>query len=274
MGRWAVIIEGANTYSPDPIRQAARARMEREVYRQRGVLIVTDYLVNSGGVIFAAQEQMIKTPGDLRIPAEIFGNRPAVEGWCQEHAKELAELADKRQQAGELQREEIIRRNMRELVDLLIADPDLLPAEAAETITIRRIASRERDRRAAEIMVALPTIPALSTVRQAAERLVEAGSPILAVLDEKDVLTGVVTDWDITRASALGCPDDQPLEEIMTREVVSAAPGETIIDMIRKLERYEITAMPVVENGCVQGMVTADLLARKSLLRLLQSQVD
>jgi len=274
MGRWAVIIEGANTYSPDPIRQAARARMEREVYRQRGVLIVTDYLVNSGGVIFAAQEQMIKTPGYLRIPAEIFGNRPAVEGWCQEHAKELAELADKRQQAGELQREEIIRRNMRELVDLLIADPDLLPAEAAETITIRRIASRERDRRAAEIMVALPTIPALSTVRQAAERLVEAGSPILAVLDEKDVLTGVVTDWDITRASALGCPDDQPLEEIMTREVVSAAPGETIIDMIRKLERYEITAMPVVENGCVQGMVTADLLARKSLLRLLQSQVD
>nr|MBP7691296.1 Glu/Leu/Phe/Val dehydrogenase [Anaerolineales bacterium] len=55
MGRWRLSVEGANTYSPDPARQAARARMERAVYRQRGVLIATDYLVNSGGVIFAAQ---------------------------------------------------------------------------------------------------------------------------------------------------------------------------------------------------------------------------
>jgi hypothetical protein len=32
--------------------------------------------------------------------------------------------------------------------------------------------------------------------------------------------------------------------------------------------------MPVVEQGAVLGMVSADLLARRSLLRLLQSQVD
>src|SRR5262249_39495143 len=50
MGRWTLSIEGANTYSPDPLRKAARARMERVVYRQRGVLIATDYLVNAGGV--------------------------------------------------------------------------------------------------------------------------------------------------------------------------------------------------------------------------------
>jgi len=57
MGRWSVIVEGANTYSPDPDRKVCRARMERAVYRQRGVLIATDYLINSGGVIFAAQER-------------------------------------------------------------------------------------------------------------------------------------------------------------------------------------------------------------------------
>ena len=67
MGVWKLIIEGANTYSPDPNRKYARSRMEREVYRQRGILIVTDYLVNSGGVIFAAQEHLIKTPERLRI---------------------------------------------------------------------------------------------------------------------------------------------------------------------------------------------------------------
>ena len=68
MGDWSVIVEGANTYSPDPARKVARARMERNVYRQRGVLIATDYLVNSGGVIYASQEHLIKTPGHLRIP--------------------------------------------------------------------------------------------------------------------------------------------------------------------------------------------------------------
>jgi glutamate dehydrogenase (NAD(P)+) len=44
--------------------------------------------------------------------------------------------------------------------------------------------------------------------------------------------------------------------------------------MVRKLEHYDISAMPVVEQGAVLGMVSADLLARRSLLRLLQSQVD
>ena len=59
MGNWSVIIEGANTYSPDPNRKAARTRMEQVVYRQKGVMIANDYLVNSGGVIFAAQEHII-----------------------------------------------------------------------------------------------------------------------------------------------------------------------------------------------------------------------
>ena len=41
MGRWRLIVEGANTYSAEPARRAARARMERTVYRERGVLIVS-----------------------------------------------------------------------------------------------------------------------------------------------------------------------------------------------------------------------------------------
>jgi CBS domain-containing protein len=84
----------------------------------------------------------------------------------------------------------------------------------------------------------------------------------------------VVTRWDITRAIAQGLPDDQPLEQIMTREVIVAAPGDSILEMVRKLEHHDISAMPVVEQGAVLGMVSADLLARRSLLRLLQSQVD
>jgi glutamate dehydrogenase (NAD(P)+) len=60
----------------------------------------------------------------------------------------------------------------------------------------------------------------------------------------------------------------------MTREVIVAAPGDSILEMVRKLEHHDISAMPVVEQGAVLGMVSADLLARRSLLRLLQSQLD
>jgi glutamate dehydrogenase (NAD(P)+) len=273
MGNWAVIIEGANTYSPDPLRRSSRARMERAVYRQRGVLIATDYLVNSGGVIFAAQEQLIRTPDHLRIPETMFGDRKAVDQWLSDHAEELGELAEQRRQAAEAAREEIIRRNMRELVDTLLLDADMLPCEAAERISIRRIASSERDRKAAEIMLPMPTIPAGSTVQQAASLLVDTGSPILAVLGESEELAGVVTEWDITRATAQNAPNDAVLGEIMSKQVISADPADSLVEVIRKLEYHEISAMPVVERGCVVGMVTADLLARRSLLRLLQSQV-
>lgn len=273
MGQWSVIIEGANTYSPDRARRAARARMEREVYRQRGVLIATDFLVNSGGVIFAAQEQLIKTPGDLRIPDEMLGNRPAVDRWLVERAEALQELAEKRRKAGEAYREQAIRANMCELVDLLVSDPDRLPCEAAESISIRRIARRESDRTAAEIMTSIYTILEGQSVAEAAAQLVATNSSLLAVISQSGELVGVVTDWDITRAMAQSVAAQTPLEGVMSRPVIAARPQDTILQMIEKLEHYEISAMPVVAEGKAIGLVSADLLARKSLLRLLQSQL-
>jgi len=65
MGDYRVIVEGANTYSPDPIKKTLRQRMEQVVYQQKGVMIANDYLVNSGGVIFAAQEHVVPTPDHL-----------------------------------------------------------------------------------------------------------------------------------------------------------------------------------------------------------------
>jgi glutamate dehydrogenase (NAD(P)+) len=274
MGHWSVIIEGANTYSPDPARRLVRARMERAVYRQEGVLIATDYLVNSGGVIYAAQEHLIKTPEELRIPASLLGDRRAVDAWLLERATQFEELADRRLQAAKQWREDVMRANMRELVDLLVSDADMLPCEAAERLSVRRIAARESDRTASEIMAPIPTIPSDHTIKQAASLLIETGCPILAVLKDERVLAGVVTEWDITRAAAGGPLGDACLDQIMTREVIAAGPEDNILSVVHELELNEISAMPVVDGGEVLGMVSADLLARRSLLRLLQTQLD
>jgi glutamate dehydrogenase (NAD(P)+) len=275
MGDWSVIVEGANTYSPDPARKTARARMERDVYRRRGVLIATDYLVNSGGVIYASQEHLIKTPGHLRIPEQMLGDRPAVDGWLDQHAAELAELAGQRLLAAEKYRDDAIRNNMRELIDLLVSDHDMLPHEAAERISIRRIYSRESDRTVVDIMDPIPTISAGSTVQEAAALLVGSNSTILAVVNGNKELAGVVTEWDITRATAQDAPNNTRLSQIMTRDVITASPGDKYLDVIRKLEHHGISAMPVVgEDGPVLGKISASLLARRSLLRLLQSQEE
>jgi glutamate dehydrogenase (NAD(P)+) len=274
MGRWNLIVEGANTYSPDPDRKQWRARMEREVYRKRGILIATDYLVNSGGVIYAAQERLIKTPDNLRFPEEILGHRDKVQQWLQEHQSELEDLAEKRRIAGEEYRDEVIKRNMSELIDILLSDADMLPLEAAERISVQRIAKSESARTAADIMTPIQTIDITGTVQQAAECLVQTESTILAVVTADGELAGVITRWDITRATAIGCSEDMPLKEIMTEKVISAKPSDGLLTIVRNLEHHEFSAMPVVDGGQVVGMVGTDILTRTSLLRLLQTQMN
>jgi len=133
MGDWSVIVEGANTYSADPNEQAARKRMEQIVYRQNGIMIANDYLVNSGGVIFAAQEHMIKTPDHLQIPDKMLGSPQAVERWLKSNAAELARMSEERLEAGEAYREKVMRGNMIELVDLLAGDAGPAAQQSSRT---------------------------------------------------------------------------------------------------------------------------------------------
>jgi len=270
MGRWSMIVEGANTYSPDPRRKAARRRMERKVYQERGTLIATDFLVNSGGVIFAAHERLIPTPPDLRIPNEMLGNRSAVDKWLTDHARELGELAEKRKIAGEKKRDAVIRENMVQLIDGLIADDDALPCQVAERISINRIVHRESRRVASEVMVEMATTSLGSAVQDAAKTLVEKNTDILSVLAPDGQVVGIVTDWDITQAASRGQHTGASVDVIMTREVVSCRPTDSILDVVLKLEQHDISALPVLsDEGRLLGVITASLLATRTLYRLL-----
>ena len=269
MGKWSLIVEGANTYSPDPNRKAARTRMEQIVYRERGVMIANDYLVNSGGVIFAAQEHIIKSPENLQIPKEMLGDAKKVEIWLNNHSEEFTELSKQRLMAGEESREDVIHHNMIELVNLLAANPDMLPSTAAERVSLQRLTVKESERTAEDIMISIPTIDVNSNIQEAAELMIKENSGIIAVLSE-DKLVGVVTDWDVTAAVASNrC--DAILEGIMTKDVITASPDFSIVDIVRELEQYQISAMPVVEKGKVLGMVNTDLIAQSYILEYLQT---
>ena len=268
VGNWTVIIEGANTYSPDPNRKAARTRMEQIVYREKGVMIANDYLVNSGGVIFAAQEHIVKTPDYLQVPEEMLGDREAVEKWLTDHTKEFVELSKQRLKAGEEYRENVIHNNMIELVDLLVSHPDMLPCVAAERISLQRLTAKESERTAKDIMIPIPTIDVNSNIQEASTLIIEKNSSIIAVLSE-DKLVGVVTVWDITKSNADEVGDVN-LDKIMTKDVITASPDFTILDIVREFEQYQISAIPVVKEGKVLGKVSSDLIAQRYLQHLLQ----
>jgi glutamate dehydrogenase (NAD(P)+) len=148
----------------------------------------------------------------------------------------------------------------------------MLPCEAAEEIAIMRIASSERDRTVADVMEPIPTILLSKTAREAASLLIQEKGDILAVISQTGELVGVITDWDITRASATECAGDVPVTEIMTHDVITANPSDTILDVVRKLEHYEISAMPVLTEQGVTGVISSDILAQRTLYRLLQTQ--
>ena len=270
MGRWSLIVEGANTYSPDPNRKAARTRMEQIVYREKGVMIANDYLVNSGGVIFAAQEHIIKSPDHLQIPEEMLGNSKAVEKWLRDHSKEFSDLSKQRLKAGEVYREDVIHHNMIELVNLLSSNPDMLPSAAAERISLQRLTTKESERTAKDIMISIPTIDVNKSLQESAALMIEKNSGIIAVLSENK-LVGVLTDWDVTAAVASD-NRDIILEKIMTEEVITASPDFSILDIIRELEQYQISAMPVVDQGKVLGMVNSDLITQRYFLEYLQTR--
>ncbi|MEY4631350.1 MAG: hypothetical protein RIQ81_1470 [Pseudomonadota bacterium] len=84
-------------------------------------------------------------------------------------------------------------------------------------------------------------------------------------------LAGIVSDGDILLASSLrsgriDVPDD-PVESIMSRNVVSCFPTSLIQDVASTMIRLQISCVPVAVEGRVIGIVTST-----DILRLVASQ--
>ena len=73
-------------------------------------------------------------------------------------------------------------------------------------------------------------------------------------LDEYDKLVGVLSLRTLVLA-----PDSTPISEIMYDEIISVPPSEEEDDVAADIFKYDIPAMPVVdEHGELLGIVTVD----------------
>ncbi|MFH1403561.1 MAG: homocysteine biosynthesis protein [Candidatus Altiarchaeota archaeon] len=84
--------------------------------------------------------------------------------------------------------------------------------------------------------------------------LVENNIDQVPVIDDDGRLVGIVTAWDITKATA---ENRRKLSEVMTSNVIMSKEGEFIDEVSRRLEKHKINSTPIVDDERrVIGIIT------------------
>jgi uncharacterized protein (DUF39 family)/CBS domain-containing protein len=94
-------------------------------------------------------------------------------------------------------------------------------------------------------------------IREAAKRLLKGDTNHLVVLDKEGKLVGIITTYDLSKAIARP-GRAKTVKDIMTTRVITTNPDEHVDIVARKLEHYNVSALPVIDpKGEVLGMLTA-----------------
>ncbi len=105
----------------------------------------------------------------------------------------------------------------------------------------------------------IPLIHEESTIEDAANLMMDCKVTHLPVVSNDNILIGIVTAWDISKAVALKCSN---LEQIMTRKVVVCQSDEPIEKAAEKMKKYNISSLPVVdEDQKIKGIITTDQIS-------------
>jgi len=128
-------------------------------------------------------------------------------------------------------------------------DPDRRVKPMKETVEGPRVL-QIMERRVATIGEDAP-------IRDAAAKLLKGETNHLPVVNGDGVLVGIVTTYDISKA-VVNPGKGNDVRDIMRRKVVTTTPEEPVDVAIRKLEKYNISALPVVDKAMrVVGILTA-----------------
>lgn len=108
---------------------------------------------------------------------------------------------------------------------------------------------------------AVTSVPPGSAVDSAIKVMRSEDVGIVPVCDIQGHLLGVITDRDILIRDGFG----KTVDEIMSRDVISAAPKDDIHDAALKMSKYGVRRLPVVENEKLTGMLSLKDLAGKRI---------
>ncbi len=111
------------------------------------------------------------------------------------------------------------------------------------------------------------TVKPRDTVRRARELMEEDRVNQLPVVSNGRLL-GIITDRDVRDAfpsvfdhrrpakSAGGVPENMTVENVMTANVLTLAPHDSVADAARLMRRERVGAVPIVDAGHLVGIIT------------------
>lgn len=111
------------------------------------------------------------------------------------------------------------------------------------------------------------TIPPDATVQTAVEVLRDKHIGVVLVSDGDGRPKGILSERDVVRvladdgARAL----DWPVEEVMTRDVVTCGRDDPIVTVMGKMSQGHLRHVPIVEDGRLYGMVSMTDVVRYRL---------
>ena len=102
------------------------------------------------------------------------------------------------------------------------------------------------------------TLPSSATVRHACQSMRERKVGAVLVTDGNQRLLGIFTGRDaVGRVLADGKdPDKTQIGDVMTRDPRSVSPELSAIDALRLMFDIGCRHIPIVDNGCVVGVVS------------------
>jgi len=102
------------------------------------------------------------------------------------------------------------------------------------------------------------TIRPNATIAAAIDMLNREGVGALVVSQDGGEVAGVLSERDIVRALGRHGEDllSRAVEEIMTRDVITCEPGDTVGELMSEMTNRRIRHLPVVVEGKLRGIVS------------------
>ncbi len=97
-----------------------------------------------------------------------------------------------------------------------------------------------------------------TTLKDIAAQLAQKGIGAIVVVDDRDEITGIISERDLVRAVATGNSGvlESPASEAMTRDVVTCSEDRTIDELMEIMTKGRFRHVPVVDGGKLTGIVS------------------
>jgi len=102
------------------------------------------------------------------------------------------------------------------------------------------------------------TISQRSTILEAAILMAQKGFGCIPIVEENNLLTGIITDTDLVRKAATKDIDIKKtlIEDLMTKNPLTTDPESSIVEICKTMVTNKFKRMPVVENKQVIGLLS------------------